>query len=432
MVALNTSPCIVDTCETSGAHRLLVRSIAERGGVKFASAAGDQPQVKKAAAYADMAQQMWPLDTKDQVLEAAVSIELQRGDLTGRRYERLNHATLKAASFHGILIDMAVALASLKLEQVGSVKQASTQFALPQASKFPIDSDEAVKSSAEQFTRIRHNYPYPWRKQAAAAMLDAAASRGIQLQEPALSLLEASAGLGLGEAAHVARKMASLSEQVYRYSSDVAAALMATAIKVASADTSDIPATRELMAMATEVIDRVEDRFNLRHGDSQQLPEDIAFAITPTKMASVVGTFVDIGESIYVRQDIAGLKAKSFTAFGHSFPGKIASAANPELVDPAKFAEHTAKLSSDVLGRVLRGFGVAPVAAVPRQASIVQNPELARWARVGQSYSSRPAWMNGNALEYSLSGDTDAGQADPRADNARHNKIASEQGLASA
>ena len=388
-IAMNT---LYDQTEKSGAHRLLVTSLLERRGqVKSASEKPFEVDGNVVPRFADKVANMWPLISANAIIESAASIELQRHDIPDLKYARLMEEVHKAASLFQCLADVADARHAVDEETryaTDTVKQAGPQWALPETGEFPIQNKDATENSIEVFCIKRAAYPYPWRVKAASALLDAADRQGATVLFECRNMLDASAGNGFGLPIPVAREIAHRASKIAHRDPGLAVQMYEHAVDLAGSKINDPEELRKTMKSACSAMDMIDDKFDLRgdYGRELSFPEDVAFHTTTTKIAAAQDVFINIGDYVYLKSEVATVKAAAFRVVSPEFAAEIS---NGQFVDPDKLSEHAKIASPSVLSRVMHGFGVKPVQATEHnQASIIPCDEMSRWANIAGEMGS--------------------------------------------
>ena len=352
---------ILDQTEGSGSHINLVVSILERTGlVKGAAAKEDGPVV-----FADDVNKLWPIGNPGQILESGVSIALQKVAMTKQRYNRVENALIKAARSFNIYPQLQQAFDQVRNETMQAVKQANytSECALPDVGDFPIGNPDEVARSAEAFCLTRDNYPLPWRKQAATNILYAAQRKNVKIATDTKAKLESSAGYGIGLLHRVGRALFMRGEKVASITPNLGKQLVEAGIKIATFEPTNLIQIKKAMESAASLMDMVDDKYNLRiyYGDSLDMPEDVAFSVTQSKVASVQDSLLVVGREGFDKDELRNLPAVSFSMMLKDTE-KVASAGSSYL-DPDKLVkEATAnKISSSTVCKVLRGFGIKSI-----------------------------------------------------------------------
>jgi ribosomal protein S27E len=104
------------------------------------------------------------------------------------------------------------------------------------------------------------------------------------------------------------------------------------------------------------------------------------------------------------------------TAFVKSATGNAAC----DACFTAFTADTGKRASSDVLSRVMRGFGVRPLRVTPRQAAFVPSNEMAAWQRAAERYGNEYA-MTGDSIDFQLKDITSGGGSLGNDRNTRRN-----------
>ena len=381
---------LLDQTDSSGAHRLLVTSVIERGSmVKTASetpAVVDNPETTK---FADTAHRLWPLSDRDAIVESAASIELQRGLMPPARYLRVTREVNKAASVHECLVDVGRARSQAGTEIFSTtVKKAGEQYALPEIHNFPIDTADHTRLSVAFFCDNRGSFPYPWREKAAKALIKAAKAHGVGLTIDQGSTLDASAGNGFGPVGPIARQLAGRASKIAHRNPELAGKLYANAVILAQSDTSNPAATITTMKNACRVMDEIDDLYDLRvdYGRELTFPEDVAFATTVTKIAAADRAFIEVGRGVYRRDEVSAIDPSGFAILGPDFVESISTEGS---LDAVKFASAVKTADAGVLQRVMTGFGVHQVdVSSDNQASVVPSSEINRWAGIAGDFGT--------------------------------------------
>lgn len=394
---MDTLSSVLDQTEKSGAHRLLVTSVLERDGlVKEASA--KFAEISEGAELADPWNKLWPIGNSQEIIESAVSIELQRTKMADARYWRVVGAVNKAAALHQCLPAVRAARERVAVESRTEKTAGVVNYALPEAGAFPINTSGNVNASITEFCENRAKLPHPWRQKVATAIIEASRKYpdgDVRATREQWDTLEKSAGTGFGLPHPVARQLVRRAEFIVRRNPRVAYGLYKMAIALAEMDTPAPADLMETMKHATRVMDEVDDRYDLRHryGKELEFPEDVAFTTTPVKMATAREVLLQVGGKIYQKTEIAGIKAAAFNVLGKEFVDSIRDA--NENIDPDKFeaavksAVESKLASPSVFDRVMRGFGVRSVnPSEDTQAKVVDGSEINNWKRVAESFGT--------------------------------------------
>ena len=409
---MNDTEKIVDQCEASGAHRLLVTSVLNRAGMS--KQASETPSEKRGRKYADAVHELWPINTPEEVVESAASVELQRDKLASGRHSRVQDQINKAAALHQRLDQVHYARARVASERRPTndeTKIASqVKYAMPEAGAYPCHDREHTQRSVDTFWAHRLNYPLPWRKQAANKLLSAADEHQASLSEQQRHDLEQTAGRGYNQPDEPARQMAHRAMKIGHRNPQLASQMLKQACHlVQQTDRDDPSQLRQHLDKVARVLDEVDDRYGLRplYETGELLePEQAVYAHTPTKVAHIKDALVTVGDCVYKRADVAQLKAAAFHGADRSLTDQLAGIDG--YVQPHKLASVAKQADPDVLNRVMSGFGVRPVQRQSgrRQANVVMNEELQNWARVANDYGS-DFDMQGNEGFFTLNGGSD-------------------------
>lgn len=388
---MTNRPKIVDQTEVSGAHNLLITSVLARGElVKEASDKSASVADAASCVFADPLARLWPLDSADNTVKSAVSLELQKDGMFAARYLSCRRAIEKAADFHGCLDTIGDARRLVDAEKSATVKEAATvKYAVAAVNEIPLtgsDAADTVKTAAASLLERRGDFPLPLRREGAREILKFAATHNVVVPVKTAWALESMAGYGVGLPVVVARQLAARAEKVARLHPEVAVELLKSAIQLGQITDASYEFLHPMMTKAAEVMDEVDNRMGVITGQDGILsPEDAAFQFPTAQISQAAGSAVDVGGQIYNKDDVSNIPPAAFAPVDPGMPGSVASDDDEEKTDPEKLAK-VASGRGDVMERVMRGFGVRPMTVgEPEDSSrrIVAG-ELERWANIAR------------------------------------------------
>lgn len=351
---------MIDQTEVSGSHSTLVKSIRERAGVVKCASVNTSVGL-----FADTDQKLWPVGNENEILDSAISIELQRGNMTNAKYARVAGVVDNAARTFRIHDQVKAARAQVTFEsQQALVKSASAvTYALPAIEAFPINSPDEIAKSASLFAETRMSYPLPWRHAAATSILDAADKSNVKLASATRCTLETSAARGLGALSRVGLSMLHRAQKIAKISPEAAAAMTKAASAIASIKPKSLKELHGILQKAALAMDVADEKFKLRYGYGSlfDAPEDVAFSTNLAKVAAASDGLVFVHGVAYRKDELKKATVGAFKALSKS----AASMADEDGVhiNPNKLPKFAAeaKVSSGAVSKVLQGFGIRPV-----------------------------------------------------------------------
>lgn len=402
-----------DSCEKSGSHRQLVTSVLHRAGrvKEVIDSPRDVPDAN--VKCADARNHRWPIERAEDLLESAVSVELQKEAMHPDMFRRVMGAIQKRAYGFGMLADLGQVRDMARTERDAAVKSASKLFPIvfwatdSTRIEYDVSTKEATLSSAAAFIEDAGLYTVPARAHLAAGLLKAAKDNGFPFNAETIEYLQQRAGFGFSPPSKIARHLAARGEKVGKLNPKVGGALLVEAIHAARW----IPKTPEDTVLfnkaACEVMDRVDTKFGLKpqYGFDLTSPEGACYEHTVEKFANLRHELVACGpKDVYTRTDLVKVNPKCLSVIDESLPLKVACDGDRDKLDPDKLTAEMkrADLSTSV-GRVFRGFGIAPVdRTIKQSAPIVPDGEIQEWQRIAGNFGSPLTWHGGGEFSFSL------------------------------
>jgi hypothetical protein len=182
--------------------------------------------------------------------------------------------------------------------------------------RFPIRGPQNIKESAVDLEKSAAVYPWPLRKQAAAAILKRASELKIALDNQ--SILERVAGLGIGYPAVISDSLLLRSKMVKDAELRTRLEKLAFAAKTVELKV----ATLEKLAMAIDVADRAGRLY--QYYGTIQTPEELCFGRSLSELQEKRASFIELTTGkVISKEALTGTDADRFAALGDDFVNAI-------------------------------------------------------------------------------------------------------------
>ena len=280
--------------------------------------------------------------------EATIVSAVYMADAEGEANEHAIEALHKQAAAWGVLpeverIFLKVGVHNhLKKQASAAVKYALDEsYNGEQVRRFPVDTPELVKISADRFYLDRAKYPYAWRRKVAEALHDRITHFKVAswLNDDVKSYIEKAAGYGLGETSSLWKELARR-QMLGKFQPGMAK--LAEAVEAISEASDDGRIEPEVVKLACEAFSTFDSSAKIR--DMVSLPEEalIPDHLTLTKVAAEQQNYVKLSNGSWI--DVRNLSQEKLAAVNEGL-AKVAG-------DREKLREQLEKLpelTADVL-----------------------------------------------------------------------------------
>ena len=400
---------LIDQTEKTGAHLSLVSTIVKQAGVVKTATINPENDEEYSGFYADEANKLWPLNSVDDILQSATSIELQKSKMAKRLYTRVSDEVDDRAQ----LFNCGSQVYKIRnfIESQNQTHKAASEQKVEivldynnEKVAFDVYDTSCIVKSADAFLKISDKLDWFTRKNIGQQFLKRAKELKYKLPDYLAIPLEQCSSQGVGSAMDVGRQMFARATKIASLNGQLAREIVKRASEfVKAAEKCGQTEYEEMLDNVIHLCDKVDKSYKLneQYDESFQPTEKVAFKLSYSVINNINSTTTKVGNNLYLSHEIREVNAEKLNKIDPKLASRILNDTKTRI-DLNKMRKEA---NTDVLNTVLKGFGINPVASGrtsdnARTASIRREDEIHQWLRVADGWGTDLVQKMDGSLEF--------------------------------